>query len=177
MLDSIFSAVKGQVVSQIAAKTGLDMGQAEQTIPLAKESVTEGLTSAVSSGNVDGILGMLKSATGGTGGGGDLMSNMVYKGIAGNFIGKLTSKLGLGDGVASTISSMALPMIMSKLGSATQSAGDSDGIDASSLMGVLGMDAGGMLGGAAKFFGGDDKKDGDGSGGGGLLGGLGGMLK
>lgn len=167
------SAVKGQVVSQIAAKTGLNVGQAEQTIPLAKQSVTEGLTSAVTSGNVDGILGMLKSATGGAGGG-DLMSNMVYKGIAGNFIGKLTSSLGLGDGVAGTISSVALPMIMSKLGNATQSAGDSDGIDASSLMGVLGMDAGGLLGNASKLLGGNS--DG-GSGGGGLLGGLGGLLK
>ena len=175
MLDSIMSAVKGQVVSQIAAKTGLNVGQAEQTIPLAKQSVTEGLTSAVTSGNVDGILGMLKSATSGASGGGDLMSNMVYKGIAGNFIGKLTSSLGLGDGVASTISSVALPMIMSKLGSATQSAGDSDGIDASSLMGVLGMDAGGLLGNASKLLGGND--GGGSGGGGGLLGGLGGMLK
>ena len=167
------SSVKGQVLSQITEKTGITAGQAEQTIPLAQESLTDGLTSAVSGGNVDGILGMLKSATGGGEGGGDLMSNMVYKGIAGNFIGKLTSSLGLGEGIAGTISSVALPMIMSKIGGATQSAGDSDGMDASSLMSVLGMDAGSLLGNAGKLLGGNDSN----GGGGGLAGGLGGLLK
>jgi len=42
MLDSIMDAVKGQVVSAITEKTGLDIGQAEQALPLAQESVTEG---------------------------------------------------------------------------------------------------------------------------------------
>ncbi len=173
MLDAIFNSVKGQVVSTIAEKTGLGAAQAEQTIPLAQSSVTEGLTSAVSGGNVDGILGMLRGATGG-GGGGSLMQNALYQGIAGNFIGKLTGSLGLDSGIAGKISGIALPMIMSKIGGATQQAGDSDGIDASSLMGVLGMNAGGMLGGASKLLGG---KGDDSDGGGGLLGGLGGMLK
>ncbi|NJC25449.1 DUF937 domain-containing protein [Neolewinella antarctica] len=170
MLDSIMGAVKGQITSAITEKTGLDLGQAQQAIPLAQDSVTEGLTGAVTSGNVDGILGMLKSATGG--GGGDLVNNLVYKGIAGSFVSKLTSSLGLSSGIASTIAGVALPMIMSKLGGATQQAGDSDGLDAGSLMGVLGMDTGGLLGQAGKLLGGGDK-----GGGGGLLGGLGGLLK
>lgn len=164
------NAVKGQVVSTIAEKTGLNVGQAEQTIPLAQESVTDGLTSAISGGNVDGILGMLKSATGG--GGGDLMSNLVYKGIAGSFVSKITSSLGIDSSVANMISSVALPMILSKLGGATQSAGDTDGIDAGSLMSTLGLDAGSLLGNAGKLLGGSGNE-----GSGGLLGGLGGMLK
>lgn len=180
MLDSIIGAVKGQVVSAITEKTGLNVGQAEQAVPLAQESVTEGITNAISGGNVDGIVGMLQSAVGGGGGGGGLVQNMVYKSIAGNFIGKLTSKLGLGEGMAGTISSIALPMIMSKLGGATQAAGDTEGIDAGSMMSALGLDAGsllggggaaGMLGKAAGMLG---KKDGDG---GGLAGGLGNLLK
>ena len=171
MLDSIMSAVKGQVLNQVTAATGLNLGQAEQTIPLAQDSVTEGLTGAVSSGNVDGILGMLKSATGGSAGGGGLMSNMVYQGIASSFVGKLTSSLGLGEGVAAKVAGVALPLIMSKIGGATQAAGDSDGIDAGSLMSVLGMDTGGLLGGASKILGGNKDDDGK-DGGGGLLGGI-----
>ncbi|OAV44434.1 hypothetical protein A3850_007980 [Lewinella sp. 4G2] len=162
-------AVKGQIVSTISEKTGLDLGQAEQAIPLAQESVTEGLTSAVSGGNVDGILGMLTSAVGG--GGEGLLSNNVYKGIAGSFVSKLTSSLGLDSGIASTISSLALPMIMNKLGGATQAEGDSDGIDAGSLMSTLGLDAGSLLGNAGKLLGGG------GDSGGGIGGMLGGLLK
>jgi len=182
MLDSILDAVKGQVTSTIAEKTGLDIGQAEQTIPLAGESITEGITGAISGGNVDGILGMLKSATGGGDGGGGLMQNMLYKGIAGSFVSKITSSLGLSEGVAGSISSLALPMIMNKISGATQAAGDTDDIDAGSMMSALGLDAGGLLGSlgggdiagvAGKLLGGGDKEDK----GGGLMGKIGGMFK
>lgn len=184
MLDSILDAVKGQVASTIAEKTGLDLGQAEKAVPLAGESITEGIMGAVSGGNMDGILGMLQGAVSGDGGG--LMDNPLVKGIAGNFIGKLTSGLGVDSGIAGTISSLALPMIMSKIGGAAQAHGDTDGIDAGSVMGALGLDAGGLLGSltgggaagdllgkAAGMLGGADKKEG----GGGLLGKLGGMFK
>lgn len=183
-------AVKGQVVSAIAEKTGLNVGQAEQTLPLAQESITEGITSAISGGNVDGILGMLTSAVGGTDstGGGGLLQNMVYKGIAGNFISKVTGSLGLDEGIAGTLSSVALPMIMNKIGGATQAAGDTDGIDAGSMMSALGLDAGSLLGGlagggaagdllgkAANMLGDAGNKGQDA--GGGLLGKIGGMFK
>ena len=173
MLDSILDAVKGQVISTITEKTGLGTNQAEQAIPLAKDSITDGITSAISGGNVGGILDMVKSATGGGDGGGGLLQNMVYKGIAGNFIGSLTSKLGVPESMASTVSSLALPMIMSKLGGATKEAGDTDDIDAGSLMSVMGLDAGSLLGKAGDLLGGGDKKDG----GGGLGGMLGNLLK
>ena len=186
MLDSIMDAVKGQVVSAIAEKTGLPIGQAEQTLPLAQESVTDGIMGAISGGNVDGILGMLSGAVGG--GGGGLMDNPIFKGIAGNFIGKMTSSLGIDSGMAGTISSLALPMIMSKIGGATQAAGDTDGIDAGSMMSALGLDggsllsslagggeAGDLLGKAASMLGG--ATDAGKSAGGGLLGKLGGMFK
>lgn len=193
MLDSIMDAVKGQVVSAIAEKTGLPIGQAEQALPIAKESITEGIMGAVSGGNVDGILGMLTSAVGGGDSGGGLVQNMVYKGIAGNLVSNLTSKLGLSEGIAGTLSSVALPMIMSKIGGATQAAGDTDGIDAGSMMSALGLDAGGLLGGLAGLAGGAEGgaadmlgkaagmlgkgTDAAKEGGGGLLGKIGGMFK
>jgi hypothetical protein len=186
MLDSIMDAVKGQVVSAITEKTGLSLGQAEQTLPLAQESVTDGIMGAISGGNVDGILGMLTGAVGG--GGGGLMDNPIFKGIAGNFVGKMTSSLGVDSGMAGTISSMVLPMIMNKIGGATQAAGDTDGIDAGSMMSALGLDAGSLLSGlagggepadllgkAASMLGG--AADSGKSAGGGLLGKLGGMFK
>lgn len=182
MLDTIMGAVKGQVLSAITEKTGLDLGQAEKALPLAQESITDGIMGAVSGGNVDGILGMLTSAVGG-GSGGGLVENLVYKGIAGNFVSKVTSSLGLSEGVASTLSSVALPMIMNKIGGATQAAGDTDGIDADSMMSALGLDAGSLLGGltgggaAGDLLGKAAGMLGDNKGGGGLLGKIGGMFK
>ena len=144
MLDSIMDGLKGQAVDMLKEKTGLDAGQAEQAVPLAKESITEGLTSAISGGNVGGIVDMFKSATGG-GGEGGLVQNMVYKGIAGSFISKLTSSLGIGEGMAGTVSSMALPFIMSKLGG--KAADDSGEVSQSGIMSMVGLDAGSLTDG------------------------------
>ncbi|NJB86165.1 hypothetical protein GGR26_001933 [Lewinella marina] len=173
MLESIIDAVKGQVVSTLTQQTGLGAAQAEQAVPLAKESIHEGVTSAISGGNIGGILDMVKSASDGSAGGG-LMQNLVYQGIAGKMINKLTSRLGIPEAMAQKVSTIALPMILNKLAGKTREAGDSDGIDQGSLMSVLGLDAGSLLGGLSKgMLGGN--KDGDKSGG--LAGGLGNLFK
>ncbi len=166
MLDSLIDGIKGQVISTIIEKTGLGANEAEQAIPLAKDSISDGITSAISGGNVGGILDMLKGATGGDAS--SLMQNMVYKGIAGNFIGSLTSKLGVPEGMAATVSSLVLPMIMNRIGGAAAQDGDSDDIDQGSIMNVLGLDTGSLLGKAAGLLGGKD---------GGLGGAIGGMFK
>ena len=169
MLDNILNGIKGQVVSAISAKTGLEEGKAEQAVPMAKESIMEGVMGAVGNGNISGIMGMF------SGGGGGMMQNMVYQGIAQNFIGKLTGKLGVDSGIASTISSTVLPMIMSKI---SGSAAGADGkVDESGIMGALGMDSSGMMGKVGEMLGGGDSavdnlkdKAGD------LLGDIGGMF-
>ena len=167
MLDNLLEGIKGQVANTIAEKAGLSLGQAEAAIPVAKDSIIEGVMGAVSGGNVGGVLDMLKSATGGNSGG--LVENMVYKGIAGNFISNITSKLGLSEGIASTISGFALPMIMEKIGGAAQAAGDTDEIDQSSVMNALGLDGGSLLSKAAgSILGGKA---------GGIAGALGGLFK
>ena len=159
MLDSILDGIKGQVASTIAEKTGLDLGQAEKAVPVAKDSIVEGITSAVAGGNVSGILDMLKGATGGGDGVAGLAQNMVYKSIAGNFINKATSALGIPESMASTVSGFALPMIMDKIGGAAQAEGDTDEIDQSSVMSAMGLDAGGLMGKAADLLGGGGLKN------------------
>ena len=169
MLDSLFDSVKGQLVSKLTEQTGLGAAQAEQAAPLAKESITEGITGAISGGNIGGILDMVKGATGSATGG--VLQNAVYTTIAGNFVSKLTAKLGIPASMAQKVSSFALPFLLSKLGGKTQEAGDTDDIDEGSLLSTLGLDAGGVLG---SLLGGDK---GDGKDGGGLGGMLGGLLK
>ena len=173
MLDNLMEMVKGQVVSNLTEKTGLNASQAEQSLPLAKDSILEGVTGALTKGNSGGVLDMIKGfASSGSGGGGGIsgmIQNAVYKNIASNFIGKLTTKLGIGQGVADQVSNLALPMIMSKFSSEVTD--DSGDVNETDLMSKLGV--GNMLGDALKGKAGDllGGKAGDM-----LKGGLGGMF-
>ncbi|WP_116106909.1 DUF937 domain-containing protein [Lewinella sp. IMCC34191] len=158
MLESIIDAVKSEVISTVKERTGLGPQEAEKTVPLAKDSISEGVTSALSGGNIGGILDMIKGA-GGTTNAGGLVENAVFQGIAAKFVHKLTGQLGLSEGVSQKVAGIVLPMILSKLAGKTREAGDTDDIDKGSLMDVLGMDAGAILGG---LLGGKDKKGGSG---------------
>jgi len=61
MLDKIMDSIGGGVAEQIAGKAGIPLDQATKMLPLAKESLTEGLMSEVSGGNVSGLLGLMTS--------------------------------------------------------------------------------------------------------------------
>ncbi len=169
MLESIIDAVKSEVISSVTEKTGLGAQEAEKTVPLAKDSLTEGITSAMSNGNLGGILDMIKGADGGASGG-SLSQNGVFQGIAAKFIHKLTGQLGLSEGVSQKVAGIVLPMILGKLAGRTKSAGETDDIDKGSLLDVLGLDAGDVLGG---LLGGNKQQGGSG----GLGGALGNLLK
>lgn len=156
MLDSLLDGMKGQVAGAIAEKAGIDMGQAEQAVPLAGESIKEGIMGAVTGGDSAGVMSMLSGLTGG-GGGGGMMQNAIFSGIAQNFIGKLTG-IGLPSGIAGTISSMALPMIMGKIGGAANEASEGEGINAAGLMKVMGG-GGGALGALGGLMGGGNPLD------------------
>ncbi len=167
MLDSLLDGMKGQVAGALAEKAGIELGQAEQAVPLAGESIKEGIMGAVTGGNSDGVMSMLSGLAGGGGGGamgalsglaggggaGGMMKNMVFAGIAQNFVGKLTGQLGIPAGIANTVSTMALPMIMGKISGAANDASEGEGINAAGLMKVLGG-GGGALGALGGLMGG-----------------------
>ena len=194
MLDSLLDGMKGQVASALAEKAGLDLGQAEKAVPLAGDSIKEGIMGAVTGGKSGDVMSMLSSLTGGGGGGGamgalagladggggvgGMMKNMVFAGIAKNFVGKLTGQLGIPAGIANTVSTMALPMIMGKISGAANDASEGEGINAAGLMKVLGGGGGaaGLLGGLMGGSGADDAVDAAKDALKGKLGGLGGLL-
>ena len=180
MLDKIMEQITGGVAEQIAGKAGVSLDQATSMLPMAKESLTEGLMSQVTGGNVSGLLGMFQSVTGGDS---TLTNNPIFGGIKAMFMKKVMTNMGLPESVAGLAAGTGMSSMVSGLAGKMVSAGDTDEIDASSLMSVLGVggDAGGMLGKAAGMLGGlgggatdagdsvaDKAKD--------LLGGLGGMF-
>ena len=145
MLDSILSAVKGQAIGALTNQAGLDARQAEAALPLAQESISEGIMGAATSGNFGGITDMLKMAGGAGGGVASLAKNAVYASIASRFLGKLTSSLGLPSTVATTIAGVALPMILGKLGGEVTKDGGS-ALDLGAVTSLLGGGAAGAAG-------------------------------
>lgn len=146
MLDSIIDSVKGQAISAITGQASVTPAQAEQALPLAQDSIKEGLMGAATSGQFGEISSLLKLAGGGAGLGA-LTSNPLFSTILGGFAGKLVSKLGLGSGVANTVAGAALPLIMSKLGGAATKEGGG-ALDLGSITKLLGGGAAGSAGGA-----------------------------
>ena len=154
MLDSIFSAVKDQALGALGAQ-GLSADQAEKAIPMAGETVQEGIMGALKGGNIGGLAGLLNSAAGGAEPNA-LMSNPIVSGIVGNLVGKFTNNLGMGSGIAQTAAATLIPMFLSKIGGAAKANGTDDGIGVDDLMAVVGGGGGaaGMLGKAAGMLGG-----------------------
>ena len=64
MLDKLFDSFGGDVASSIAEKAGIPMDQAKSILPLAQESIQEGLMKEVTGGNISGIMGMFNSGSG-----------------------------------------------------------------------------------------------------------------
>ncbi len=147
MLDKLFESFGGDVVNDIAAKAGIPVDQAKSILPVAQESIQEGLMKEVTGGNISGILGMFNSGSG-------MGSNPIFGGIKQMFMANMMSKLGLPSGVASMISGFGLENIMGKLSGVLGGGGE---ITESGLMDKLGM--GGGLGDMAKNIVGDKLKD------------------
>lgn len=161
MLDSILDGLKDQAIGAITKEAGIDASQAESTLPLAGDAIKEGLMGAATSGNFGQISDMMNMFSGNeaTSGLASFTSNPLFAGILKSFLGKITGSLGLGEGVANSIASAALPMLMGKVaGEVTKDGGGFDlaGITklvgSGALSGLMGgaSDASGALGGIAK---------------------------
>ena len=147
MLDKLFESFGGDVVGSIAEKAGISMDQAKSILPVAQESIQDGLMKEVTGGNVSGILGMFNSGSG-------MSGNPIFGGIKKMFMANMMSKLGLPSGVATMVSGFGLESIMGKLGGVLGGGGE---VTESGLMDKLGM--GGGLGDIAKNIAGDKLKD------------------
>ncbi len=179
--------VGGDALNEMTSKAGISMDQAKEMLPLAQDSLQEGIMSQLTGGgDKEGLLGMFTSALGG---GGGLMSNGIFGSIKGMFMKKIMTNMGLPESVAGLAAGSGLSSIVGGIAGKLSDDGDNDGIDMSNIMNVLGGGGGaaGLLGGlmggsggglmdnlkdaAGGLLGGDDKKDDD-NGGGGLLGNL-----
>ncbi|MEM9917709.1 MAG: DUF937 domain-containing protein [Bacteroidota bacterium] len=158
MLDKLMDSIGGDVISSITEKAGITNDQAKQVLPIAQDSLQSGLMEQISSGGIGNILGMFQSK------GDGLLNNPLFAGIKNNIMKGVMTKMGLPESVAGMVAGSGLSSIVGSIAGKASAAGDTDDIDESSLMNVLGGGGSGgglgdMLGNMAKDKLGDIAKD------------------
>ena len=141
MLGKIMEMVGGDALNEMVGKAGISLDQAKAMLPLATDSLEEGISNEVKGGNLDGLLGMLNSA-----GGSGLMNNGIFSSIKGLFMKKIMTKMGLPESIAGLAAGSGLSSLVGGLAGKLREDGDNDDINADNLMNVLGG-GGGLLGG------------------------------
>ncbi len=154
MLDKIMEAVGGDALSQITSQAGVTPEQAKEMLPMAQESLQEGLTSQLTSGNTEGLLGMFNSA-----GSDGLAGNGIFGTIKGLFMQKIMGKMGLPESVAGLAAGAGMGSMISGVSNMLKSDGDNEDISTDNIMNVLGGGGaagmlGNLLGGAGGALGG-----------------------
>ena len=140
MLDKIMEMVGGDAMNAMTEKAGISMDQAKQMMPFAQESLQEGLMSQVTGGNLDGVMGMFQSFTGG-----GLENNGLFGSIKNMFMQKVMTNMGIPESVAGLVAGSGMTSIVGSLAGKMQQHGDTNDIDADSVMNVFGGSEG-MLG-------------------------------
>ncbi len=139
MLNSIFSAAKGELTQQLGSKFQLNSQQAEQAVGLTKDTIQSGLLKEAGSGNISGLLNLFN-------GNSPVGGNPIVTGISNQLVSALTSKLGLSPQVAGAVSTFAVPFIMSKISGNKPSGG----FDQSKITEMLGGAGGNVVGNLLK---------------------------
>ncbi|TXK33882.1 hypothetical protein FVR03_18145 [Pontibacter qinzhouensis] len=127
MIDKIVNQVKGQLTGELQSKFNLDAGKANRSVDLAKDNLTEGLKKEAVDGDFGGIMDLLqgKKAVG---------DNPVVNSMISNYVGDLTSKLGIPDQMAKQVGPFVVSFLMQKF--AGQVTGD--GLSKLDIIGLLG---------------------------------------
>lgn len=143
MLDQILGGLKGNL-GDVLSQNNLSADKLDDLVGLTGESITETAGSEVASGNMSGIMDLLKG-NGDTG-----SSNPIVSNIISSLVGKVTSSFGLSEGAASGIASSVIPMAINAISSKF----NSEGGDESALTSILGLGGGDMMGKAKDLLGG-----------------------
>ena len=109
MIENLINNLKGQLTGELQSKFNLEPDKANQSVDLAKDNVVNELKQRTGSGDMGGLLDVLKgtkapadsSAT----------NNIIHK-----YVGDLTTKLGIPQNIANQVAPFAINFIMQKIG-------------------------------------------------------------
>lgn len=161
MLDSLINLVKENAQDLVVNNAKVPNENNQDVINETGTSIVDGLKSAVSEGNLDGVMGLFNQK-------GGIMDNPIVGKIVSGLTDTLKSKFNLDGDEASNVANKLVPDVMDKMATKTNAPED-NGFDLQDILSNAGAgnlgDIGDLIG---KFTGGGDSKD---------EGGIGGMIK
>jgi len=130
MLENLQSLVKEHAGEAIINNPAIPNDKNDEVIADAGSSIVSGLKSAVTNGNIDGVVNLFKN------GGNEAATSPITHNIQAGFVQNLIQKFGLDQGKASMIASSVIPMVMQKFVHKTNDANDK-GFDLQDIIGNL----------------------------------------
>jgi len=108
MLENILSLIKGPVMEAITSNQAVPENKKPQAIEATTSAFAEGLKQNATPDNLAKLAGLLN-------GGSLSSSSSLVQNMEGVISGALTQKVGLSQGIAATIATAVVPMVMSAL--------------------------------------------------------------
>jgi len=130
MLENLQSLVKEHAGDAIINNPAIPNDKSDEVIADAGSSIVSGLKSAVTNGNIDGVVNLFKN------GGNEAATSPVTHNIQAGFVQNLIQKFGLDQGKASMIASSIIPVVMQKFVHKTNDTNDK-GFDLQDIIGTL----------------------------------------
>jgi uncharacterized protein YidB (DUF937 family) len=118
MLENLQNLVKEHAGDAIVNNPAIPNDKNDEVIADAGSSIVSGLKSAVTAGNIDGVVDLFKA------GGNAAATSPVTHNIQAGFVQNLIQKFGLDQGKASMIASAIIPIVMQKFVHKTNDAND-----------------------------------------------------
>ena len=110
MLDQLIQMAEQQLAPQLH-QIGVPSDKLGDIFNIAKDTLTDGLKNEVTSGSLDSIMIMFNGNAEGS------QSNSMISSLSNNLVASLASKLSMDQSMATKISSVVIPFIMSKFSS------------------------------------------------------------
>ncbi len=109
-LSSMFSeTVKDQLEDKLMETIGLDADKADKTVKVGTETILNGFTDELMSGNLSGLSNLVKGGTE------NLAQNTIVSNISQKVVSALGEKVGLSQSMANKVVEMLIPFVMNLL--------------------------------------------------------------
>ncbi|WP_027002580.1 DUF937 domain-containing protein [Hugenholtzia roseola] len=155
MIDQIISLAQKELGATLQSQAGLNATQAEKSIEVAQDSLTETVKEEAINGNLGDLLSLFN-------GNAPLnMQNPTIQRLTKNFSHTVAEKVGVEPQTAEKVAHIVVPFLMQKFASKETGTAENE----KSLLDMMGMDSGSLLSNVGNILGsflGGDKKDGGG---------------